>query len=169
MSSISHDPLRELIDRPAVDVVETLDAEAAVRRVMTAYMAACDAHDADAVADLFHDDATWLSLNPGAGDVLNGPEEVRAEYAIACARLTFCVHFLTNEQIDVDGDHARARWSYFEPATNRGDLAVWTAGRYDHDLERRDGVWKFSTFRIMSALAAPYGAGWVPDHQIRLP
>lgn len=147
---------------------EDLDAEVAVRAVMTAYMQACDGHDADAVAELFAIDADWVSLLPD-GEVLHGREAVRESYAVACARLSFCVHFLTNERIAVDGDRARAAWSYFEPATNRGELAVWTAGRYDHDLIRVDGVWRFATFRIGSALAAPFADGWVPDHKVPLP
>lgn len=147
----------------------TLDAEVAVRKVMTAYMAACDAHDADAVAELFHEDAVWASLVPGAGPPLHGREAVRAEYAVACARLTFCVHYLTNERIRVDGDRAEAGWSYFEPATNRGTLAVWTAGRYRHVLTRRDGVWNFAEFRIHGVLAAPYDVGWVPNPKVPLP
>lgn len=146
-----------------------LDAEAAVRRVMVAYMAACDAHDADAVAELFHEDAIWEPLLPGTGEPLLGREAVRAEYAVACARLTFCVHYLTNERIRVQGDRATAGWSYLEPATNRGDLAVWTAGRYRHVFTRRDGVWKFAEFRITGVLAAPFDQGWVPEHKVPLP
>ncbi|CAN5600242.1 hypothetical protein BH10ACT3_BH10ACT3_08520 [soil metagenome] len=153
------------IDRVTAD----LDAEAAVRRVMVAYMAACDAHDADAVADLMHPDVIFEPLIPGTGGGLNGREEVRADYRIACARLTYCVHYLTNERIRVDGDRAEAGWSFFEPATNRGDLAVWTAGRYRHVLTRRDGVWKFAEFRITGVLAAPFATGWVPEHKVPLP
>ena len=149
--------------------LKDLDAEAAIRRVMVAYMAACDAHDADAVAELFHPDAIWEPLVPNGEPPLLGREAVRAEYAAACARLTFCVHHLTNERIAVDGDRADAGWSYFEPATNRGDLAVWTAGRYRHVLTRRGGVWRFQEFRIVGVLAAPFDSGWTPEHQVPLP
>ncbi|MCU1453685.1 MAG: hypothetical protein JWN46_1831 [Acidimicrobiales bacterium] len=149
-------------------VVEDLDAEVAIRAVMVAYMAACDAHDADAVAELFEEDARWESLRPGTTP-LDGREEVRRTYAVDCARLTFCVHHLSNERITVDGDRAVAGWTYFEPATNRGDLAVWTAGRYRHELRRRDGVWRFTVFRVGGVLAAPFATGWVPEHLVPLP
>jgi len=149
--------------------LEDLDAEAAVRRVMVAYMAACDAHDADAVAELMHEDVVFWPLVPGAAISLRGREEVRADYAVACARLTWCVHHLTNERIRVDGDRAEACWSFFEPVVNRGDLAAWTAGRYRHVLERRDGVWRFAEFGIVGVLAAPYATGWVPEHKVPLP
>jgi len=151
------------------DVLSRLDAEVAVRAVMVAYMQACDDHDADAVAELFHPDAVWESLLEGGGPPLLGRDAVHAEYAVACARLTFCVHHLTNERIDVRGDTALASWSYFEPATNRGTLAVWTAGRYEHELTRVDGTWRFSRFRIGSVLAAPFATGWVPDAKVPLP
>jgi len=152
-----------------LEALERLDAEVAVRRVMVAYMAACDAHDADAVAVLFHEDALWESTRPDAPPPLVGRDAIRAEYAEACARLTFCVHYLTNERIRVEGDRAEARWSYFEPATNRGSLAVWTAGRYEHTLTRRDGVWRFAHFRIAAQLAAPYETGWSPEPRVPLP
>jgi uncharacterized protein (TIGR02246 family) len=148
-----------------VDLAADLDAEVAVRRVMVAYMRACDNHDADAVAELFHPDAVWI----GTGEQLEGREEVRSTYRVACARLTFCVHYLTNEWIRVDGDTALARWCYFEPATNRGDLAVWTAGRYDHELIRCDGTWMFWRFGIRPVLASPYDQGWGETPQVELP
>ena len=149
--------------------LDDLDAEVAIRALMVAYMAACDDHDADAVAELFAEDAVWSSLRPGAEPPLLGREEVRRTYAVDCARLTFCVHYLTNERISVSGDRATAAWTYFEPATNRGDLAVWTAGRYEHELARHGGIWRFTSFCIGSVLAAPYRQGWVPDHAIALP
>jgi uncharacterized protein (TIGR02246 family) len=152
----------------AIDVLDVLDADAAIRAVMVAYMAACDAHDADAVAVLFEEDGRWESLRRG-GEALHGREAVRATYAVDCARLSFCVHYLTNERITVTGDTATAAWSYFEPATNRHDLAVWTAGRYEHELRRGDvGTWRFNTFRVGGALAAPFAQGWVPDPMVPL-
>jgi uncharacterized protein (TIGR02246 family) len=145
-----------------------LDAEVAIRQVMVAYMAACDHHDPDAVAGLFADDAIWESV--GSNDEpLVGREAIRRIYAADTSRLTFCVHFLANERIHVDGDEATARWSYFEPAVNRGTLAVWTAGRYWLGLRRISGRWLFTTFRIASQLAAPYATGWVPEPKVPLP
>jgi uncharacterized protein (TIGR02246 family) len=148
-------------------LLASLDAEVAVRAVMVDYMAACDAHDADAVAVLFHDDATWSSTRDSA--VLRGREEIRDTYRVACARLTFCVHYLTNEHIKINGDSAFAKWSYFEPATNRGNLAVWTAGRYDHEFVRQGERWYFLHFQIEPILAAPYELGWGSVRQVDLP
>jgi len=154
----------------APSVLEALDAEVAVRRVMVAYMAACDAHDADAVAELFWPDAEAIGTRDGEEQWrCSGREAVRADWAEACARLTFCVHHLTNEEITVAGSSAEGRWCYFEPATNRGTLAAWTAGRYHHTLTERDGEWRFSTFRIETMLQAPYDLGWVGDPIVELP
>jgi hypothetical protein len=142
----------------AAQILEQLEIEHDVREVMVAYMRACDLHDPDAVVQLFHADATWESLADGT--LLEGGDAIYSAYSEACARLTFCVHFLTNEQISVSADAVTAKWSYFEPATNRGELAVWTAGRYEHDFECRDGRWKFLRFRIEPVLASPYNQGW---------
>ncbi len=148
--------------------MDLLDAVVAVRSVMTAYMAACDAHDAGRVAALFEEGAQWTVPNAPDAPTLLGIEAIRAEYAVACARLTFCTHYLADERIEVHGDAATGRWSYFEPATNRGELAVWTAGRYHHDFARTDGIWRFRRFRIAPVLAAPYDVGWVPDPMVPL-
>jgi hypothetical protein len=139
-------------------LMAALDAEVAARAVMAAYMRACDDHDPDAVADLFHDGATWRSERTGAE--LHGREAIHAAYVRDTARLTFCVHCLTNEWIEADGDRVTARWSYFEPAVNRGVLAVWTAGRYEVELSARSGRWRFDRFSIAAALAATQASGW---------
>lgn len=149
-------------------LLRELDAEAAVRRVMVAYMAACDAHDPDRVADLFEPDGRLESLRPDGAEVLRGREAIRESYAFDTARLTFCVHFLTNERIVTEGDQATGQWSYFEPATNRASLAVWTGGRYSIDFARAGGTWRFSVFRIRSVLTAPFDQGWTPVAKIAL-
>ncbi|MCU1497176.1 MAG: hypothetical protein JWM47_1129 [Acidimicrobiales bacterium] len=153
----STDPARNGPDRR----LTALDAEVAARAVMVAYMAACDAHDADAVADLFHHDAVWIGTEGGRETArLRGREAVRAEYRTACARLTFCVHHLTNEELVVDDHGVEGRWCYLEPATNRGQLAVWTAGRYHHRFTEVDGVWRIASFTIETLVQAPYAEGW---------
>jgi len=148
-------------------VLHELDAEVAIRRVMVAYMDACDRHDPDAVAALFVEDAVWEDPRDRSQTLL-GREAVRRSYADATARLTFCVHYLTNERITVNGNHAVARWSYFEPAVNRGTLAVWTAGRYHIDFRQTRDRWQFSHFRLSAQLAAPYADGWTPQPKVAL-
>ncbi len=149
--------------------VDDLDAEVAVRQVMVAYMDACDRHDPNAVAELFTEDAVWEDPAADPADALHGRAAIWSDYAAATTRLTFCVHYLTNERIAVEGDRARARWSYFEPAVNRGTLAVWTAGRYTIDLRKVEDRWFFSHFRLSAQLAAPYATGWVPEKKVALP
>jgi len=151
-----------------MSTLSELDAEVAVRSVMVAYMAACDAHDAGRVAELFDPGGRLESPAPDGMTVLQGREAVRQSYAFDTARLTFCVHFLTNERIVTNGDRANGQWSYFEPATNRASLAVWTGGRYDIDFARADGTWRFAVFRIHGVLTAPFDQGWVPTPRIAL-
>jgi hypothetical protein len=152
-----------------MSLLRELDAEVAVRSVMVAYMAACDVHDPDRVAELFELDGRLESPGPDGTEVLLGREAIRKSYAFDTARLTFCVHFLTNERIVTNGDRANGQWSYFEPATNRASLAVWTGGRYSVDFTRAGGTWRFSVFRIHGVLTAPYEQGWVPESKVALP
>lgn len=67
--------------------------------------------------------------------------------------------------VDVDAGRAAAGFSYFEPATNRGELAVWTAGRYELELVATPDGWRYRNFRIEPRLAAPYDEGWA-THRI---
>ena len=147
--------------------IRELNAEVAIRQVMVAYMDACDRHDPDAVAGLFIEDAIWEDPEDPSLTLV-GREAIRSSYAEATARLTFCVHYLTNERIATNGEQAVGKWSYFEPAINRGTLAVWTAGRYTIDFRRIRGRWHFSHFRLSAQLAAPYADGWTPQPKVVL-
>ena len=77
------------------------------------------------------------------------------------AQLSFAVHYLTNESIEVHGNQATGRWKLFEPCTFRRDLALWQGGWYADDFERRDGVWKFTQLRLKLVYSTPFDEGWV--------
>lgn len=64
-------------------------------------------------------------------------------------------HILTNVMIDLDGDHAKAwsRWTFMVPGPDKKPSAM-VAGRYEDDLIREDGQWKFLRRVVISDI--PY-------------
>ena len=75
-------------------------------------------------------------------------------------RLPLTAHYLTNEQIWVDGDRAKAKWMFYEPAVHKGAGAILIAGRYDNDFQRIDGKWLISHLRCQDIFVCTYEDGW---------
>jgi hypothetical protein len=153
-----------------LDVVESRDA---VRRLKAAYMQGLDDRLREGVADLFWDDAVWEGLpdrDPEGttaasepGGRTEGRTAIGRSFAEAAGWMSFTAHFLTNEDIRVDGDRAVGRWKLLQACTAAGDgpgTAFWQAGVYSDDFERRDGVWRFAHLRLAMDFRTPFDEGW---------
>ena len=106
-----------------------------------------------------------LALLRGRIEVLEAESAIRrlqAAYMEACDknRLPFAAHYLTNEQIWVNGDTARAKWMFLEPAVHAGLGAILIAGRYDNDFVSIDGRWYIRHLRCGDIFVASYRDGW---------
>jgi uncharacterized protein (TIGR02246 family) len=150
------DPARlERLER-RLQVLE--DAEA-IRNLKARYAALCDQqYDADRIAALFTEDATWDS--PGLGR-FEGREAIRAFFRDASMIFSFAIHYSLNGQIEIDGDTARARWYLFMPCTvAAGNRAMWRAS-IDHETYARvGGAWMFSSKRSEPLMNVRFESGW---------
>jgi uncharacterized protein (TIGR02246 family) len=146
--------LETIISR--LDVLESQDA---IRRLKAAYMQGCDDRRGRAIADLFWDDGIWEGIGGSSGRV-QGHEAIAAMFEAAPSRLTFTMHYLTNESILVDGDKATGRWKLFEPCTYRDRAALWMGGHYVDIFERRNGEWRISHLILDVEFRSPYDKGW---------
>lgn len=66
--------------------------------------------------------------------------------------------------IEIDGDKAKGIWFMFGPGTadtEQGPVANWTAGTYNNEYVRENGVWKISLFSFKYNFRTPYEDGWV--------
>lgn len=151
----------------ALDVIESRNT---VRQIKAAYMQGLDDRRRGAVAELFWEDAIWESLPDrvpegeepaGMGEQTVGSEAIAQSFVDAADKMGFTAHFLMNEDITVDGDHAVGRWKLLQACTAGHDRAFWQAGVYTDDFERRDGVWKFSHLRLAMDFRTPFDEGWV--------
>lgn len=145
--------------------LDRLESESAVRAVKARYMQWADEKRRLGMGELFWEDAVWEELDhtgatvPGAR--WEGRPAIAQMFNESPDRLHFTVHYLTNEEITVDGDEAVARWKLLEPCTIRDEIAVWQGGHYIDDFERRGGVWKIRHLRLTLDFQTPYHQGWL--------
>jgi ketosteroid isomerase-like protein len=138
--------------------LQSLEDAEAIRNLKSRYAALCDDnYDADGIAALFTDDATWDS--PGLGR-FEGRNAIRDFFRGAAGIFSFAIHYGLSGQIYVDGDTARAQWYLFMPCTLAdGNSAMWRAS-IDHERYRRvDGSWLFSEKRSQPLMNVPFDGG----------
>jgi hypothetical protein len=142
--------------------LDVLESESAIRKLQCAYMEACDFHIGYPIGELFAPDGVWEGVGrfaSGFGATV-GREAVAQQFEDDKGRLPYAAHFLTNEQIWVDGDTARAKWMFYEPAEHRQAGAIVIAGRYDNDYVRIDGKWFIKHLRCDDIFVSTLKDGW---------
>ncbi|MDD3446726.1 MAG: nuclear transport factor 2 family protein [Zavarzinia sp.] len=154
--------LQDMLNR-----LDALESQDAVRRLMADYMQACDDHRGRGVADLFWDDGVWQGMSHPV-EIAEGRDAIADMFEAAPKRLDFTVHYLTNEAIEVAGDTAVGRWKLLEPCVLEGTHAIWMAGRYQNDFERRNGIWRFKRIRLWIDFFTPYEQGWLKQRFARI-
>jgi 3-phenylpropionate/cinnamic acid dioxygenase small subunit len=124
--------------------IKRLEDTEDIRRLLLEYGRTLDDRDFAAYSGLFSDDGgEWA----GGFGSFKGPAEIKAamERTIGTAPNTQGnYHLLSNFIVDVDGDTAKAwsRWSFVVPGET-GDPRLMVSGRYDDELVRENGRWKF--------------------------
>ena len=128
--------------REAADRIQRIEDRAEIEQLLLNYGRHLDARDFKAYSQLFARDGVWQG---GMGTV-QGPAAIQAfmEKAISGPNTAHNYHLLSNFVIDVQGDTATAwsRWQFVAPGPD-GRPVVAQAGRYDDELVREDGRWKF--------------------------
>ncbi len=116
-----------------------------IRRLLVAYGHHLDRRDFKAYAALFARDGVWDG-GFGAG---TGPDEIEAMMKRTIGGSLIegpqrNYHLLTNFDIEVEGEHGRAwsRWTFIAQDAEHRPHVLY-AGRYDDELVREDGRWKF--------------------------
>jgi ketosteroid isomerase-like protein len=154
--------------------LETLEAEAEIRKVQTRYMFLCDtpcpeygvrddAHRIDLIMDLYTEDAVW----EGVGEYYDN-QFGRAEGADAIRRhfegfwgqkqdpaLVLNAHYLTSEQIDVSGDEATGLWIHMQPWLFSDGSALLRSSRLNNAFRKTPDGWKVTRTRTENVFVAP--------------
>jgi SnoaL-like domain len=145
-----------------------LEAESAVRRTMSRYMALCDvpcsALEGESLAALFTADAIWEGIGPqyasrfgrltGHADILT----MLTRYLPPSPHFSVNVHFLTSETIHVQGANAKGRWIMLQASGYVDAQAELIAARLEVDFapagNGRD--WLITHFRTERLFDAPW-------------
>jgi uncharacterized protein (TIGR02246 family) len=122
----------------------SIEDRLAINELFVRYTTALDAGDVGTVIDCFTGDAALAS--PVIG-VITGSEAIRAfagRFAAQRAGGTQFRHMVTNIAAEIDGDRARAGAYLLVLITRDGNSRRLPPGRYECDLVKQGGTWRFS-------------------------
>lgn len=132
---------------PSVEArLQRAEDELAIRRLLVDYGWTQDARDFSGYAALFAKDGEWVN----GANAYKGPEAIRKMLVGLYGepppgyvnRESF--HIISNPEIDVRGDRATARSRHLLVMRGPdGRPQPMLAGRYEDELIREDGRWKF--------------------------
>ncbi len=159
--------------------VSDLEAEADIRRLQARYMFICDtpcpeygvqddAHRIELILELYSEDAVW----EGVGSYYDN-QFGRAEGKTAIRRhfqnfwgekrdpaLLLNAHYLTSEQIHVNGDEADGQWIHIQPWIFSDGKSLLRSSRLNNAFRKENGVWKITRTRTENVFVAPLTPGW---------
>ncbi|WP_321889404.1 nuclear transport factor 2 family protein [Paraburkholderia bannensis] len=145
-----------------------LEAERAVRRTFTRYMALCDVPatklEGESLGTLFTEDAIWEGVGTHYAQTFGrsfGRAQIVAmlsRYLPPTAHFTTNVHFVTSETIDVNGQQASGRWIMMQASGYVDGHAELIGARLVVDFVPTDnGVdWQIAHFRTERLFDAPW-------------
>jgi len=133
--------------------IAALEDRAAISELLARFCLYADQRRWEELVELYTED--------GVFDVM-GPVTGRAAILEAVSHLPevwgHWYHFVSNEIVELDGDRARATSSFNAPYS-MGGVSNNAFGRYDDELERVDGEWKFAARVLSFAVNAPMSEG----------
>jgi hypothetical protein len=159
------DPLTALTARLAV-----LEAERAVRNVLTRYMALCDqpCHDKawPQLADLFTADAVWEGLGALYTETFGhhqGRVQIAAflgSYLAPSTHFRMNVHFLTSDQVHIaaGAGQASGQWVMLQASTYENGRTELVSARLEIEFVKQFDHWQISHFRTQRLFDLPWQA-----------
>ena len=118
-----------------------------------------DGYDADALADLYTEDAIW-----DGGKLFGkyqGREAIKRFTAGISRHIVFAVHAVLTPHLEVKGDTGKGTWYLIQAATmGKDSQAVWGMAKYTEKYARVDGRWKFKHIKVAFQFFTPYEKGW---------
>ena len=140
--------------------IRRLEDIEAIKQLKARYCFLCDdGYDADALAELFTEDAVWDGGDLGKAV---GRAKIHKLFTNSPKALSFAVHMVMNPVIKIDGDRAEGIWYLYQAATQRiQDRPLWGSARYDEEYVRVGEEWKFANLRLTSFFWTLFDEGWV--------
>jgi hypothetical protein len=115
--------------------------ELEIASLLTRYAAAVDSKDWSSYKSVFTDDARIDYSSAGA--IAGTRDEVADWLAAAFEVMPMSMHYITNIEIDIDGDTASARAMFYNPMQLPGSVELSSCGGYyHHQLIRTVDGWR---------------------------
>ncbi|HEX7309393.1 nuclear transport factor 2 family protein [Lentzea sp.] len=163
--------------------VTVLEAEADIRRLQARYMFLCDTpcpefgvldddHRIDLIMDLYTADAVWEGVGEyydGQFGRAEGADAIRAHFQRFWGEkqepeLLLNAHYLTSEQIHVDGDEATGQWIHMQPWLFSDGKSLLRSSRLNNSFRRTGKGWRITRTRTENVFVAPLAPDWASDH-----
>lgn len=173
-----NDPIAALTAR-----VETLEAEAAIRKIQARYMFLCDTpcpefgvtddeKRIDRILELYTEDAVWEGVGEhyaGQFGQARGHMEIRAHFQRFWGEKTdpellLNVHYLTSEQIRVNGDEATGQWIHMQPWLFSDGKSLLRSSRLNNAFRKVDALWKITRTRTENVFIADLPKFFAEDY-----
>jgi uncharacterized protein (TIGR02246 family) len=132
--------------------LKVFEDKAEIEALLLDYGRYLDSRDFAGYASLFAKDGQWIG---GFGTVPAADIKAFMEKAMGTQNTAKNYHLLSNFVITVKGDTATAwsRWAFVVPGQQ--GAAIAQAGRYDDELVRENGRWKFKKRVASNDTAGP--------------
>jgi len=132
--------------------LQRFEDKAEIETLLLDYGRHLDNRDFAGYASLFAKDGQWIG---GFGTVKAADIKAFMEKAMGTQNTAKNYHLLSNFVITVNGDTATAwsRWAFVVPGQQGATIAQ--AGRYDDELVRENGRWKFKQRVASNDTAGP--------------
>ena len=112
-----------------------------IQELLARYARGIDSEDWELWKSVFTENA--ILDYSSAGAIVGSRDEVAGFFAKAMRVTPVKQHFITNVEIELDGDRARVRAIFFNPMQLPGQSEMSACGgRYHHDLVRTPEGWK---------------------------
>ncbi len=121
--------------------LQALSDKIEIHELLARYARGVDSKDWELWRSVFTPDA---ALDYSSAGVISGSrDDVAAWFEQGLAAVPMTQHFISNVEIELDGDRARVRAMFYNPMQLPGmvDLS-YCGGYYHHDMVRTSGGWR---------------------------
>ena len=137
-----------------MSLMPDLQDRLAIQDLFARYAAALDNGDVETVVACFTPDAVLESPAIGRISGIVALRDFARRFAEWRAAGTQFRHMITNIAAEIDGDRARTTAYLLVPITRGGETRTLPPGRYECDLVKTGGAWRFSRRAVFHD--APY-------------
>ena len=121
--------------------LQQLQDKIEIQELLARYARGVDTRDWELWKSVFTEDAVLDYTS--AGIPLGTRDETAAIFSQAFTGITWAQHFITNIEVDLDGDRAKVRAMFYNPMQfPHKDEQSACGGTYEHDMVRTPEGWK---------------------------